>query len=276
MTRLLRLFVTASFLALYIATPSAASFTINVLPSCFIAWLDAGQSNNYFSAPNDPAIDTGQRLLFQYGTNAEPLGVGVNSIVPAIDPLDQVDGIMPNHMGYVVAFFRDYYIPNVSLGGCGVLVIPNALGSHGFESFQPGQPLYIQMVARSQAVLALSGVTWGGVLFQDGEASIPFDSTSQAQTLILNMIRNFIVDVPQAANKPIIVGGMPQFYYTNYNSGYPAMFAGLPAQQNYVGYGDATNPSPLGGPSDAHWTPPDSRTFAGRMWTGYQQAIANH
>jgi hypothetical protein len=100
-------------------------------------FVNIWQSNNFSSYHRDLAVDVGHARIFQMEYNGglpgpitqvtgEPLSYG-----GAVNPA-QPDG---PPIGHILAFCRDYYLPNRLATGRNILIIPCAVGGTGFSNY---------------------------------------------------------------------------------------------------------------------------------------------
>jgi len=145
------------------------------------------QSNNYSSYHLDPALDVGHARIFQMVDNGA--AAGAISVVTG-EPLSYPGGPhgaggVPEGppIGHILAFCRDYYLPNRLQAKRDILIIPCALGGTGFSgtranSWIPkyadnglGGGLFERCITRVNAAMAAAP---GGVIkacfCQGGEA----------------------------------------------------------------------------------------------------------
>jgi hypothetical protein len=103
-------------------------------------FITIGQSNSYSSYHRNLALDTGHSRIFQMMYNEVSPNTGPWTISQVTgEPLSYDNGSPPfpaegPPVGHVLAFCRDYYLPNRLQPGRNILIIPCSLGGTGFSS----------------------------------------------------------------------------------------------------------------------------------------------
>lgn len=265
--------------------------TVTFIPrTTFDVFLNIGQSNNYYSSTAWTAGTDGVWNPDVLALGLMPDNAGIASpIVQGVDPLQHVADIQQAQIGYPIAFLRDYYLPNSLAAGHKALMIPSARGSTASTVWAKTSPtnapgytpnLYNLAVNRTNAVLAITGATLKGILWLQGESDISAGTAAATYSSFLTtFIANLRADITGATNVPFILGGPPQYWYNvdNFAVGpdYKTLFESIPGLVTYTGYASSTSPTVLGA-GNQHFSAVEHRTMAGRYWTAYQAALANH
>jgi hypothetical protein len=124
-------------------------------------FVNIWQSNNFSSYGYDAARDVGHTRIFGM---AKGPGVGVITQVTG-EPLSYqgaatVDPALGPPVGHILAFCRDYYLPNRLTSGRNILIIPNAQGGTGFSNgvwgivAGVGRPGHEDTITRVNAAMA--------------------------------------------------------------------------------------------------------------------------
>lgn len=138
-------------------------------------FINIWQSNNFSSYGYDAARDVGHSRIFQMEKGP---GVGVISQVTG-EPLSYggaatVDPTTGPPVGHILAFCRDYYLPNRLQPARKILIIPNAAGGTGYSSgdhWGVGKAYHEDTIVRVNAAMALPGTNViKACLCQGGEA----------------------------------------------------------------------------------------------------------
>jgi hypothetical protein len=98
-------------------------------------FINIWQSNNFSSYHFDPLVDVGHARIFQMEKGP---GIGAVTQVTS-EPLSYQGAAIPDSyngppIGHILAFCRDYYLPNRLEIGRNILIIPNAMGGTGFSN----------------------------------------------------------------------------------------------------------------------------------------------
>lgn len=158
--------------------------TLNFGTTGYDIFVNIWQSNNYSSYHYDPAVDVGHSRIYQMEK-----GPGVGAITQVTgEPLSYQGagtvGVNGPPIGNILAFCRDYYLPNRLTAGRKILIVPCAIGGTGFSSgnhwgvwLGSGHALHEDAVTRvNAAVASLSGSVIKACFCHGGEADAFWDA----------------------------------------------------------------------------------------------------
>lgn len=258
--------------------------------------LPYGQSNVFYGATKDPAIDVADAKIFQWGYNAP----NANTIISANDPLDYVDvsgvsggagnGGVGDCIGHAMTFARNTYKPTYSAGRK-IMLAGYAYGGQALANGMhlsanapgSGYSLLISRALAAQAAGADSS-TFKAIIFHQGEWDYQAYGGT-AQNGVVNAYRAcllYLIDKARTdlsvANLPFLIGQMTEWSIDAAGARFSTN--GIKIDRihremvNYIGYtGFAGNGGD--GTGNVHYTAAEQRALAARHATAYAAALAN-
>jgi hypothetical protein len=229
-------------------------------------FLCIGQSNVYTGAVIDPVIDVSGGRVFQLSQ----IGVRSAADEPLLHPV-----VLPNHIGFPLAFARDYYLPGQTAPRNNVLLLPSAVGNTGFSDnrWNPGDDLFNRAVSMARFALSTyPNARLRGLLWMQGEreAAIGWTQVNYAAALDA-MITGFRAELGEV---PFIVGGMrPGWLAVDAATRGPvqAALVATPSRVYWTAYANPSSPTVIGGGStDVHYDATEQRAFAERWWDAWE------
>ena len=109
-------------------------------------FVSFGQSNNFSSYHRDLAVDIGHARIFQMENNATDATLAGPITQVTGEPLSYPGAVNPAQpdgppIGNILAFCRDYYLPNRLQATRNILIVPCGIGGVGFSNyFNAGTP----------------------------------------------------------------------------------------------------------------------------------------
>lgn len=247
-----------------------------------------GQSNGTDLAPWDSGADwplgcyqlerwTLPLVTDMPGSGATEIAPAAAQIIAAARPLHHHYRTPPAGFGWSLQFVRDYVAANP---GVDVVLIPCCWGGTGFvdNRWNPGNDLYADMVARTNAVMA-AHPTWSlkGLLWHQGEADSTTTADADAHPARLEaMIAAFRTAV-SAPNLPVVCGG----YVASYAASRPlflqtmAAQADLPNRLAYTGFAASDGTTGQAGAEAIHFSAASMRVMGSRYLAAWQAARVN-
>lgn len=249
----------------------------------------AGQSNNLAGIGRDSAIDVGAPNIYQLGRYSPH----ENQIIPATEPLEFFT-FRQNYIGYGLKFARLLQTVGYGTAKRPLLILPAAKGGTGFSdhNWNPGDPLYADLVAKANLLMNLPNLTNRIIAFTwlQGENDISRGmSQDEYETRWLAMVNGFQHDVKGfSAKTPILIGQMVPSWFKNLpnNKGININSAHqhLPSRRAHTIFVSAETPYELGNNDEAylgiadipvHYSAKSQRLLAKRFFVAFRRLTVN-
>lgn len=173
--------------------------------------LVMGQSNTHQGYGFDSILDFPCPDIKQFGR----FGENNYRIIQAAEPLDHWSKL-EHHIGFVLPFAKKYANEYLK-SGHEVLIIPCGMGSTGFgqHSWNPGDSLYNDAVARTNYVLSHYNSRLIAILWHQGESDVGNPLFQNCLDSMITILKKDIVGENERI--PFILGGLVP-YWTDQDS----------------------------------------------------------
>lgn len=258
--------------------------------------LPYGQSNVFYGATKNPAIDVADAKIVQWGYNSP----NANTIIAANDPLDYYDtsgvagsggnGGVGDCIGHAMAFARDVWKPTYSAGRKIMLAGyayggQRITGTAWLSATAPGTG-YSAFISRALAaqVAGADSSAFKAVIFHQGEGEYQQYLTTAVPQAV-NNYRAFLIALIEkiradlgVASLPFLIGQMTEWSIDATSARFNVNGIGIDKihreMKNYLPYvGFAGNGGT--GTGNVHYTAAEQRALALRHADSYTQAVSN-